>query len=74
MTEEKSAEESAEEQKTEEAAEETIEQQLVGEEPKPAGLDRIPNREKGSSNKPPFIMMGIFVAFAVLSVILAKLL
>ncbi len=37
------------------------------------GLARIPNRDKGSSKSPPFIMMGVFIVFAILSFILASL-
>lgn len=40
---------------------------------KPKGLARIPNRDRGSSEKPPFIMIGFFILFAILSVIFARL-
>jgi len=49
------------------------EQREEAKEAKPEGVARVPNREKGSSKTPPFIMMGIFVAFAILSLILARL-
>ncbi len=54
-------------------SEEKVAHEEQREEAKPEGIARIPNREKGSSKTPPFIMMGIFVAFAILSLILARL-
>lgn len=54
-------------------SEEQREESKEHSEVKPKGLARIPNRDRGSSEKPPFIMIGFFILFAILSVILAKL-
>lgn len=70
---EEKKEEKAEERASEEQIAETqTESEVEIEEPKLEGLARIPNRDKGSSHKPPFVMMGILVVLFILSLVLAK--
>lgn len=71
MSEEDKIEEKVEEQAAEEQIAET-QTEVEIEEPKLEGLARIPNRDKGSSHKPPFVMMGILVVLFILSLVLAK--